>query len=484
MNKNLVIGILAVLLVLGFLWGQMGNRSGKAAKKDLKTAISQLEQAKEEVARLQTTAQMSEEQLAKAQNDLQKLRKATKVLEAKISKSEALVAALNREKEKLAEQVDKMKHSPAMAPDNQQQIDALRKQVADLQAALQAGKQHHAAATEKVKETKAKAEEKHALMWLKSEVIPAEPAAMSSEELRARLAAAQSSVNELQEKLAAAETEVEAQTQKLSAVQKELEETRAKVKGDYTTKVWIKSELSPIEQETQVKEKLQTELAKMKSSYAELQEKLAIAEKEAQRVQELQKILAQSESSIKELGEKLALVEQGPQKALELQGKLAEMEASFQKLQDKLAKAEQEVARVKELEGKLGESKAFIQELQEKLAQAETTNQELQGKLDEASLSIRELGDTVAALDQTKLTRKYKALRAQVTGLELMVEKRDAALEEMNKKLDHWRINKDLLLAEIADLQGQLEKLQEMNSGLLRDLAAKKKELAEEKKRN
>ena len=73
MNKNLVIGILAVLLVLGFLWGQLGNGSGKAAKQELKTAVSQLEQAETEVAELQKTAQMSGEQLAKAQNDLLKL---------------------------------------------------------------------------------------------------------------------------------------------------------------------------------------------------------------------------------------------------------------------------------------------------------------------------------------------------------------------------------------------------------------------------
>ena len=485
MNKNLVIGILAVLLVLGFLWGQLGNGSGKAAKQELKTAVSQLEQAETEVAELQKTAQMSGEQLAKAQNDLLKLRKAGKTLEAKISKNDAVVVALTREKENLAGQVDKMKNSPGMASGNQQQIDALQKQVADLQASL------HVTATEKPKETKAKAEEQHAMVWIKSEVASAEPGALSREELQAKLAKAESSIQELQTKFVTAETAVEKQKQQLVAVNEELAETRAKVKGDYSSRVWIKSELTPVEQETHEQEKLQAELAQMGSSVQELQQKLTVAEQGAQRAKELQKILAKSESSIQELGEKLALVEQGPQKAQELQDKLAQMESSARELQEMLAAAEQGVERAKEVEAKLTESESSIQELQEKLAQVESTNQELQGKLEEAALiledsalSIRDLDEKIVALNQTNITRKYEALRAQVMGFELMVEGKNADLEEMDKKLDHWKINRDLLLKTISEQQEQLKKLQDGNSGLLRDLAAKKKELAEEKKRD
>jgi len=69
-------------------------------------------------------------------------------------------------------------------------------------------------------------------------------------------------------------------------------------------------------------------------------------------------------------------------------------------------------------------------------------------------------------------------------GFELMVAGKNADLEEMDKKLDHWKINRDLLLTTIAEQQEQVKKLQDGNSGLLRDLAAKKKELAEEMKRN
>ena len=485
MNKNLVIGILAVLLVLGFLWGQLGNRSGKAAKQELKTAVSQLEQAETEAAKLQKTVQMSGEQLAEAQNNLKELRKAGKALEVKISKNDAVVAALNREKDDLTGQINKMKSSPVVATGSHlQQSDALQKQVADLQVGLQAKEQQLAVAKEILAEARAKTKKQHSMMWIKSEVGPAEAGALSREELQAKLAKAESSIQELQEKFATAETAVETQKQQLVAATKELAETRAKVKGDYSSRVWIKSELTPVEQETQEKKELQAELAKIELSVHELQEKLAVAEQGAQRAKELQEILAKSESSIQQLGEKLALVEQGPQKALELQEKLTQIELSARELQEKLATAELGAERAKELAAKLTDSESSVQDLQEKRAQAESTIQELEGKLEESALSIRDFGEKVAALNQTKLTRKYEALRAQVMGFELLVEDKDAVLEEMNKKQDHWNINKDLLLSTISEQQERLQKMQDANQGLLRDLAAQKKELAEEKKKS
>ena len=422
MNKNLVIGILAIILVLSFLWGQMGNRSEKGAKQKLETAVAQLAQTETETAKLQKTVQVSGEQLTKAQNDLKKLRKAGKALEAKISNNDAVVAALTREKDTLAGQIDKMKNAPVVATgNNQQQIDALQSRMVDLEAALQTREQQLAAAKEIAEESRAKIEKYSSGMWIKSEIAPAEPGALNREELQAKLAKVESSLRDMQHKFATAETAVEIQKHHLVAATEELAETRAKVKGDYSSRVWIKSELTPVEQETQEKEKLQTEISEMASSVQELQEKLAVAEQGAQRAKELLVKLSKSESSFKGL--------------------------------------------------------------QEKRTQAESTIQELKGKLEESALSIRDLGEKVAALDQAKLTRKYEALRAQVMGFELMVEDKDAVLEEMNKKLDHWNINKDLLLATISEQQERLQKLQDANQGLLRDLAAKKKELAEEKKK-
>ena len=484
MNKNLVIGILAIILVLSFLWGQMGNRSEKGAKQKLETAVAQLAQTETEAAKLQKTVQVSGEQLTKSQNDLKKLRKAGKALEAKISNNDAVVAALNREKDTLAGQINKMKNAPVVATgNNQQQIDALQSRMVDLEAALQTREQQLAAAKEIAEESRAKIEKYSSGMWIKSEVGPAEPGALSREELQAKLAKAESSLRKMQHKFATAETAVEIQKQQLVAATEELAETRAKVKGDYSSRVWIKSELTPVEQETQEKEKLQTEISEMASSVQELQEKLAVAEQGAQRAKELLVKLSKSESSFKELQEKLALVEQGPQKALELQEKSAQMELSIQELQEKLAVAEQGVKKAEELEATLAGSESSVQELQEKRTQAESTIQELKGKLEESALSIRDLGERVAALDQTRLTHKYKSMRAQAMGLELLVEQRDAALEEFNKEQNHWQINKDLLLSTIAEQQERLQKLQDANQGLLRDLAAKKKELAEEKKK-
>ena len=48
MNKNLVIGVLAAMLVLGSLWGQVGNKTNKAARHELKAVTAELTQVKQE----------------------------------------------------------------------------------------------------------------------------------------------------------------------------------------------------------------------------------------------------------------------------------------------------------------------------------------------------------------------------------------------------------------------------------------------------
>ncbi len=51
MNKNLVIGILAAMLVLGSLWGQVGNKSKKVLKKEKEAVVAQLSQVQAETAK-------------------------------------------------------------------------------------------------------------------------------------------------------------------------------------------------------------------------------------------------------------------------------------------------------------------------------------------------------------------------------------------------------------------------------------------------
>lgn len=180
MNKNLVIGVLAAMLVLGSLWGQVGNKSRKAHKLENKTVVAQLSQVQAEAAKehdallaktaeLQKTLQVKDQQLVKARHELVGLRKHNKAFEAQVSERDAAVVALTQEKNKLVGQIKKMKKSlDKVMGSGQQQIVALQQQLAAA-TSVQQGTQ-------------------------------------GSEELQARLAKAEAAVMDLQEKLAIAET--------------------------------------------------------------------------------------------------------------------------------------------------------------------------------------------------------------------------------------------------------------------------------------
>lgn len=197
MNKNLVIGILAAMLVLGSLWGQVGNKSKKVLKKEKEAVVAQLSQVQAEAAKghdaflaktakLEKTLQVKDQQLAKARHELVGLRKSNKGFEAQVSERDAAVIALTREKHKLVGQIKKMKKSLAMA-------------------------------------TKAATETKAVKQGIHTSV---EQAAQVTEELQAKLEKAEAAVMDLNEKLAIAEA-----AKDQSKILREYESTRAQVIG-------------------------------------------------------------------------------------------------------------------------------------------------------------------------------------------------------------------------------------------------------------
>jgi len=110
-RKNLIIGILSALLIIGSLWGSVGNKSSRALKRELAEARQQLRELKEsasqvhstvldKTARLQHDLQEKISQLDKARKELVDLRKANKALEATISGQEA---EINKLKQRLAD---------------------------------------------------------------------------------------------------------------------------------------------------------------------------------------------------------------------------------------------------------------------------------------------------------------------------------------------------------------------------------------------
>jgi len=257
MNKNLVIGILAAMLVLGSLWGQVGNKSKKALQREREAVVTQLSQVEAEAAKthdallaktanLQKTLQVKEQQLVKARQELVGLRKGGKALEAQISERDAAVTTLTQEKNRLAGQINKMKKSlaataaasttlaheknrlagqvnkmkkslAATAGSGQQQVAALQQQMAGLQTALQEKEQQLAAAAEAIEETRAVKKELHSSV---------EQGAQNTEELQAKLEKAEIAVQELQEQLAVAEAAADQ-----SKIAREYETVRAQVIG-------------------------------------------------------------------------------------------------------------------------------------------------------------------------------------------------------------------------------------------------------------
>jgi len=197
MNKNLVIGVLAAMLVLGSLWGQVGNKSKKALKLEKEAVVAQLSQAQAEAAKghdallaktakLQKTLQVKDQQLAKARHELVKLRKSNKAFEAQVSERDAAVVALTQKQNKLLGQIKKMKKSLAKAAGS--------------------GQKKIVAATEAPSST--------AL------------GARDTEELQARLSKAEAAVMDLQEKLTIAEAAADQ-----SKILREYESIRAQVIG-------------------------------------------------------------------------------------------------------------------------------------------------------------------------------------------------------------------------------------------------------------
>jgi len=149
----------------------------------------------------------------------------------------------------------------------------------------------------------------------------------------------------------------------------------------------------------------------------------------------------------------------------ELQKKLASAETTIQALQEKLTAAQQAVENVEELQQKLADAESAVQKLEKQAEESAQTIEELNNQL-----------NTIQALTEQPLTvTECDALRAQVTGLEILAQEQMKTLEKNAEEKNYWQMNKDLLLSNIKELQKNIEQLEEKNRGLQRDLAAARK---------
>ncbi|RUM37349.1 MAG: hypothetical protein DSY50_00445, partial [Desulfobulbus sp.] len=82
-------------------------------------------------------------------------------------------------------------------------------------------------------------------------------------------------------------------------------------------------------------------------------------------------------------------------------------------------------------------------------------------------------------LDESKVASDYEVAKAQVVGLEKIIEEKNAAIEETGRELDRLKVNMDVLLSRIADQQDALQEVSDENRELVQELARKNKELAD-----
>jgi len=233
MNKNLVIGVLAAMLVLGSLWGQVGNKTNKAARHELKAVTAELTQVKQEgvtghdlllakIDKMGKVLKNREKQLVKARHELVGLRKNGKALESRIAERDAAVAALTQEKNQLSGQLAALKKSLAEATGSeQQQTVAIQQQMATMKKMILQKDKQLAVAMKALSKSKAVKQELHSTAAREAQGI---------EELQAKLEKAETMIQELQEKATAAEEAAEAAMNQ-SKLAREYESARAQIIG-------------------------------------------------------------------------------------------------------------------------------------------------------------------------------------------------------------------------------------------------------------
>ena len=219
-----------------------------------------------------------------------------------------------------------------------------------------------------------------------------------------------------------------------------------------------------------------------------LQKILAAAKGADQKLSILQKQKADLQMALKEKKQQLTDATQSLEKMQAARKELiSTVDKDAENVDDLQVQLKAAQATIRTLQARLQKSSIPVQELQKKLAQAETVNQELQGRLQDSEVAIQRLQDKSAVAevtaettaDQSTIACEDASLTAQITGLEKIIEDKNATIEETSKELDRWKVNMDVLLTRIAEQQDTLQELRDENRSLVKEIAAKNQELAD-----
>ncbi len=159
------------------------------------------------------------------------------------------------------------------------------------------------------------------------------------------------------------------------------------------------------------------------SSAAAAAQHLEAAQK---KMDDLQKLCAEEKSGLRQ---------QMAQEQAALQEQMARQQSMLTEQEQKLTSAvqiiEHEQTQIKGCQGELAEVRPELEKTQRELKDMEAASQQLEEERD-------------------KILADADTLRAQVIGLEKMVEERNAALDQTGKELENCKINNNVLISQIS----------------------------------
>lgn len=198
---------------------------------------------------------------------------------------------------------------------------------------------------------------------------------------------------------------------------------------------------SDVEREKASKEQAVTQLKNAQSKIEELHKKLAALEaKKGEHEQNAAVLKAEQEQAVSELKAELA------EKLAALNADRDKANAAAKAQADQLA---QQQALLEAQEKKLTSAATVIKQEQQQVKDcaAKLADQEkLQAEQDELEAAAKQLEE-----ERNKILAEAETLRAQVIGLERIIEERTAALDKAGKELESCKINTSVLIAKIVE---------------------------------
>lgn len=263
----------------------------------------------------------------------------------------------------------------------------------------------------------------------------------------------------------------------ISAVwgQKETGQRKELVKKNEALKAQLKADDEAVKTGAELRAKLEQEKASKEQAVGQLKKAQAKIDELNDRLAALEAKKGEQEqnaAALKEEKENMlaALKAEQEQAAAELKAELAQKLAALKADRDKaaaaaetakkeqagqLAAAQQQLAQqqalLEEQERKLTSAAAVIKQEQQQVkdcAAKLADQKKLQSELDELEAAAKQLEE-----ERNKILDEAETLRAQVIGLERIVEERTAALEKSVKELESCKINTSVLIAKIAELE-------------------------------